>query len=877
MDFSTFPVGSTNIFPAANDTRNGQLLTEYNLRSRESVATESSVSYMIGPSYVHGEDDFLVRVQSDATGSVISNQVLEILPGRAVIDGYYIECLTPMLVDIAQANMEARQNSREPLSGSLSVGLRIMYSTVATMAGSILVNNSDDKYEGIKVVILPTSQFKLPKDCPDNQEEVTAHIKLADFSYRNSAIRDIVNNYPEKCQCIDALRVGNADALVSDEYVTKTGLQPNELYVFSGKSSDGETVSGKDTWCIATDSLIVWDRDPTPTATEPTETQAVFGTTPSGQVQLALPHKQIDGMVEKNEDGESTYKAYYATRYIPLPVADFNMNTSGTVNSTYTQHIKDIQEELHNIYRMPAGKQVGYIGQLDDRNDLPALNSNWSVGDYIIVGIDNTLDVSIDGVRAPSTMYVVLPGQVTSVKYLSNTTNDDKVPESLTGVELGYRYSNAQNGEDAPNTTDSATFNAYWGLENSTYLGTVDKDYFKYVYENGETVTRYYYPVATSGSNRYSDPVYVTGQIPLAQEDTIGGFFNVPEDALDAGYVFRDESGFLRLLDYSLLRSGTLAYQLGEDFTVPSGLTGEEVQNNLDEYVNNRVAFITSSQPSTSPTIINVYLNLSAAEEEETINIYNIDSRFNTAVYLHITGEANSNTTINISNCEKIRIDNNIKGTPVINIYRSNLYYDANVLSYVTQIQDLKLWYYRFDTQDANLVVDNMTVTEIDAPIISQDIDYWDDTVSNDNHFMYALRSVTFAGDGSIVGCEIYVKNNTTGNEEQGSFVITSQFEIPQGSGLTYPTNRMTRQLKITGSFVSAYVNDSPSGYMVINTSFTALSQAYNEYEASSLKGSISFFETIQVVTATSGTPTSEAVDGWRPNSFHIFSGGVIG
>lgn len=55
MNFITFPVGSTNIFPQVNSKTGGQLLTEFNLIAREGVATSSQVLYHIGPSYVHSE------------------------------------------------------------------------------------------------------------------------------------------------------------------------------------------------------------------------------------------------------------------------------------------------------------------------------------------------------------------------------------------------------------------------------------------------------------------------------------------------------------------------------------------------------------------------------------------------------------------------------------------------------------------------------------------------------------------------------------------------------------------------------------------------------------------------------------------------------
>ena len=55
MNFTSFPVNTTNIFPCANTTKGGQLMTEFNLRSRESVGVDESIQYMSGLSYVHGE------------------------------------------------------------------------------------------------------------------------------------------------------------------------------------------------------------------------------------------------------------------------------------------------------------------------------------------------------------------------------------------------------------------------------------------------------------------------------------------------------------------------------------------------------------------------------------------------------------------------------------------------------------------------------------------------------------------------------------------------------------------------------------------------------------------------------------------------------
>ena len=864
MNFVTFPVGSTNIFPIANSSAGGQLVTEFNLRSRESVGVgpydaASAIEYMIGPSYVHSQNDFEVRVQTDGAGTVISTSTLEILPGKAVINGHFVECLSTMTVDLLEGNMRARREGTTLLKGTLCIGLRAMYSTLPTLAGTIMVENSDMMYEGIQVVVLPRSEFKLPTDVPKEPDKVTAHIKLAEFNFINSAIGHVTNNYPAKCKFLSADRINGVDRLLSDVYISKSGLNPKKLYTFSGKGNS--SVDGRDTWCDSTDSLMVWDVNPQLTFDKPTAKQAAFGTNTNGKVQLYLPHKQVDGMV--NSAGKSQY---YAPRILDLPVADYNTNTPGTVDKAYTNQIKQIANQLQNIYRMPNGKQLYYIETLSSIEDLPDIGATWDVGDYILVGEDLTLDTYNDSIRAPSTMYVVLPGIVKEVKYAGTS--------KPTGVELGRMELEGE--ESTPNTSDPDTYNSYWGLD-SQIRGNVLTDYFVAAHTLNDKTTNYYYTVSISGIKEYSNPVFITGEVPFAQEDVIGGFLNVPDTALDNGYIYRDDSGHLRLLDYALLRSGTLAYQLGQDFELSGGLTTAEIQSNLVEYVNQRIAFPNSFQlqNSDTPNVINITLDLTAEESPTELNIANIDSRFGCSVYIHINGTADSNTTINITDCEKVRIDNNIGGSPVINLHRCTLYYDASILEYLNEISELKLWYERFEDTDPNLLVDYMTVREVDAPIVTEDVDFWNKSTPNDNHYTYALQSITFGSDGSVIGCSMYVRNESSTNIELGSSIITSEFELPQGAGLSYPKNRITRQLKVTGSFVNAYPTDS--GYMVLDTNFTALSQTYITDDLSdTLKGTISFLCNASIVNNIKGFEIGTPIDGWENGSFHIFSGGVI-
>lgn len=850
-------------------------MTEWNLKSRETVGTNETIQYMCGPSYVHSERDFEVGVLTDGAGQIASSSTLQIAEGWGIVDGVFIQSLVPVTVDLLEINAQAQLEGLPPLKGRLSVGLRAMYATESTVAGTLRTYDSNEIYEGIQLVILPQDEFKLPIDVPTQQDQVTAHLKLADFNFVNGSVSSIVQNYPAKVQNVSAERVGDIEKLLSDIYVTKTGLDPRKLYTFAGKGTDDTT--RMDTWCDSTGSLMVWDANPQAVdGATSSYKEATFAAQTDGRTVLIMPHQNVDGMT--NTAG--TYQ-HYADKKLELPLANYSQGTPGTVDRNYTNHIKEVQEQINNIYRMPAGKQVGFIDILNDRSELPTLNNNWKVGDYILVRQDNTMSENYTGTQPPSTMYVVLPGIISAYTYASKVDNSDQVPSDLTGIEIQRDTWDNTEGDLVVDTADPDNYGQYFDLS-AGFRGQLNVDYFMiHVITGEDTYTRYYFKVSATGNREYSSPVQVTAEFPLAQEEIIGGFYNVPETALDNGYVFRDETGHLILLDYALLRSGVLAYQLGEDFETAQGTTAEEIQANLDEYVNSRVAFPNANQIANAdnPNVINITIDLSAeaAEDNPEINIYNIDSRFNTSVYIHINGSADENTVINISDCQKVRIDSNIGGTPVINLYRSCLYYDANVIDYLSTISNMTLWYERYEDDQPNLLVDSMTVTEVDAPVIPDDLDYWNPSAPNDNHYMYALHSITFGPDGTIVGAGMFVKNESTSNVQEGKSIITSTFTLPQGAGLQYPKSRLTKQIKITGSFVNAYATTSPQGYMVMNTSFSALTDATSAYDSNDYtEGVISFLTDAELIQSVTGLPLGTQLDCWQTGSFHCFKGVVI-
>lgn len=866
MYFVTFPVAGTNIFPHSNSKYGGQYATEYNLRAREMVGTHPSIQYEVGPSYTHSASDFEVRIQQDDVGYIVSQSTLEIMPGRAVINGHYIQTLNPMIVDLLEANSKLKKASKSPLKGELEIGIRVFYSTEPTMAGTMLIDNEEEMYLGVQLVVMPRGELITPLDSPEDRNNVNCHLKLGEFTFLNGTITSVVNYDDEKCQYVEASRVSNINQLLSGQFIKKSRLNPKRLYTFSGKGQNPET--GEDTWCDSTDSLMVWDTNPQRTTTKPTLREAAFGTDSDGSTILAVPHKQVDGMT--NDQGATEY---YESKVYKLPVANYEKNTSGTVDKEYTRHIKDLSDRFNIIHQIVKGKQVGYLDIKDDDNTLPPINQCWNVGDYILVNQDYTADVDNDGVRAPSTMYVVLPGIVSAIKYKTKVENSEEIPSGITGAQLGK----CEIQDSVPSDTSSHPFD----LENDEIRGVKGEDYFVVKYVEDDKYACLYYLVETVGKKEYSTSVMLTGEIPLAQESVIGGFLNVSDDALDGGYVYRDENGHLRLLDYTLLRSGTLAYQLGEDIKVETGLTTEEVQNYLDEYVNERVAFPNAAQIANSdnPNVINIDIYLCKEEEAQTLNIYNIDSRFNTAVCINILGDSDANTTINITNCPKLRINSYISGSPIINVYKSSIYYDSSVFDYIrtcsrptsfTGFQDIKLWYEMYEDTDPNLVVDNMTVSELDAPIIAEDLDFWNENAKNDSHYRYALNSITFAGNGDIVKCGLLVGNETTANVEQGQRIFVGEFELPQGSGLVYPKSCMTRQLKVSGTFVSAYKSDM---WVVTDTNFTALTSVYDQFDmTTTVKGSIAFHANTSLIAADVG----DVIAGWEPDTYHLFTGGAL-
>lgn len=841
MNFLTFPVSTTNIFPLANSHAGGQLLSEFNLRSRESVGTDPNVKYIIGPSYAHSLDDYALSVSES------SSSVLVISPGRALVNGHYVESLAPININIADANTAASQEGAKALSGKLAVGLKMFYSMYPTVAGSAIPEDENTGYyKGIQVVIVPYSDLKLPKDVPDElgYQSSNMDLLLGTCYYRNGSISNLVNN-ESKIQSIDASRVSNIDSQLEGNYISAEGLNKNNFYVFNYDSDK------KSWWCEATDSLMIWDDSSNPYypgavpdwASNPYQTaKPRFKSTSTG-VYFEVDHKQPDHL--QNSDGQYLY---FRPMQYPLPNADTSGTSSGVVTPEYTQYINQIKERVDAFYVSSSGKMRGYMETRSASEDLdiPSLYiSNppsirlWNTGDYIVVGQDLSVSSSVDG-RYPSTMYLVK--QSTSSQDLTQVTGEE------------------------PGLVDEVVT---WSDYTATVVTT-------FIYQNGTILTKI---VDTTTIEFYPDPLWITGGVPYATETGVGGFLNVPQDAVGNGYVYLDSTGHLRVLDFDLLLLGVRAYQLGDDRSEGSNISSVELQEILDEYVNDRDVYPSEAQIQraaegliSDPNVITLQITLPT--DSGAISIHDIGSKYDSSLYVKFVGTAQPGTSVTFTNCDKLRIDSSIPDDLIINLEHTNLYYDAEVLNACDQISNMTLWYRTYDNSDPHLSVDGMTIRLLDTPQTIVSYDAWSSN-DNDMHYMYAVKDLTFDNSGNVIGLGLLVGDNIT-TSDVGKQISVESTVLPQSSGLNYPAGRMTKVLKVTGSYVTGYWVD---GYFRTKSTQFSLTTSEGAQSSSTVNVQCAFYTDVEDIDNISGVdPSDESrIDPWMNYKLNYFKGGVTG
>lgn len=933
MNLKPFTVGTTNIFPIVNSKAGGQLCTEFNLRSRETVYSDSTIEYSAGPSFTHSLKDFKV------TTLLGSSSTLSISSGRALVNGHYVESLVDFEVDIQAANLVAEPADKLP-DGRLAIGLLAVYSTISTIAGAMQPENATGVYEGVHLVILPVVNFKTPIDEPVNEMNVTAHLKLAEFTYTNGVVSNLVDN-TARVQAFSADRIGSIDVLISDEYIKRTNLDTTQLYVLSGK---GDSDSDEMDWCGATGSLMVWDSN-SQLVTQPSDStqilqEATFtynGVTDT--TTLNVPHKQPD----KDIVDAGGHALYYPPKAFTLPNASITGNKGGVVTRAYNAYITELRDKYDMLKVLPNGKMLRYVPTLESRSDLPVLGTdilNYAVGDYVLVREDQTTG-SVAG-SYPVTMYVVIPVDQTGLDrtytFTQTTPSGVRFGEQITATTIVDYAEQHEEQYDVDNPGSAASIqtvkeycvdasvpgiagNNYvevipdnigtsstaitdGGTQNPTIGGVVtptstlnDGDVVQYqdkFFQWSTSTSKWaqipssYYVIDPVAEKTYSDPLIISAEVAPATTTTIGGFLNIDQDQTGYGYVYMDEDNHLRMADFDLLASGVLAYQLGEDVKTGVGADIATINEQLIQYVNERVAFPTSehSANAANPSVITVTITLPEdVGDNHDLYIYGIDSRFTTSVTLAFVGTSSADLNIHIADCERIKIETPVGFLPKIKLYRCNLYYDADILNLLDSVENLQLWYERRSLSDPELAVDGMKVYRLTPPTVVQNETYWSGTQTGDSHYKYALQSITFSPSGVITECELLVTDNITSAPSVSVLTpITNvgayQFTLPLDGNFTYPTNCLSKQLKVGGQFITAFAaSGSQSAYILKNTSFTAVSQYYEVVDGATVThpGMISFYTVISMVESITGAPSShEELDSWRTNKFYRFSGGVI-
>lgn len=198
----------------------------------------------------------------------------------------------------------------------------------------------------------------------------------------------------------------------------------------------------------------------------------------------------------------------------------------------------------------------------------------------------------------------------------------------------------------------------------------------------------------------------------------------------------------------------------------------------------------------------------------------------------------------------------------------------------------MTLWYTKLKDNDSSLLVEGMTVSFADnTGLISPDfnigsMEFWSPENVNDFHFKVALQSITFSPSGYIIGCGIFVGNDSTVNIRTGKFVChDNNFEISQGpNSLRIPRTRLVRSIYVTGQFISCYRDTNKNLYNIQNTSFSLKTPYYECDSSGNLKsgipvnGEIAFYVDSDLVESAN----PENIDVWEAGQFHLFNGSAI-
>jgi len=284
---NVFPSMLTNMFPVANDTNGGQLVTEWNIKQLESVMGDTQIRWAHYPSYTATEQDFVISAVGATEPYSLFIGKTGGLSNRAIIDGHFLEVLGRIRINLLSSSGVGVTADTPLASGQYEIGLVAVYSGDSTLTSqppgrdSQLVGAIDGTtklfgqsgiFGGVAVVIGSVSgenRLLTPSDCPltTQRDLVNCHLKLGRFTWQSEimggsaggrVVLGSVRNYlTEKLRFLDPERliVRDSGNTTSPLVGGKQGLNPDKLYAYATRDVPGQEYND-DAWTDITFDLL---------------------------------------------------------------------------------------------------------------------------------------------------------------------------------------------------------------------------------------------------------------------------------------------------------------------------------------------------------------------------------------------------------------------------------------------------------------------------------------------------------------------------------------------------------------------------------------------------------------------------------------------
>jgi hypothetical protein len=280
-----FPSMLTNMFPVANDTNGGQLVSEWNLKQTDSVLVDPRIQWASYPSYAQTASDFAIQAVGGTEPASLFIGKTGGLSNRAIIDGHFLEVLGRQRVNLLSSSGIGGTTDPDAVmdSGTYEIGLVAVYSGDSTLssqppgrdtqiAGSIdgttKMFGQGAMFGGVAIVIDRIGELKTPADCPrtTDRDMVNCHLKLGSFMWQREIFNGVVGggivdgsviNYTTtKLQFLGAERIlERQDGSSHTPLVSKNEIDPSKLYVYSTRPPEDNEDDGEynhDMWTDVT-------------------------------------------------------------------------------------------------------------------------------------------------------------------------------------------------------------------------------------------------------------------------------------------------------------------------------------------------------------------------------------------------------------------------------------------------------------------------------------------------------------------------------------------------------------------------------------------------------------------------------------------------